>query len=257
MNQNKGDYGKRITCLLYDEGMIKTWARDKPEGWTLVSGIWSPFYINLRPLASKRNSKEILSEIGSAMGTVVKRDIPYISRLVGLYIAGIPLASAITLMAGIPSCFGRNLPDIKTKQEFYERLPDLRKKLEEHGEHGLVEGDFCDGDQIAIIDDLATKFNTKLVAKAQIQEAAKDKKVSVSCTDVVVLIDREQGAKEIAETNGMKLWSLIPFKTKGVQWLKDRMRPLEYEIITDYLKDEKKYQDQKLQNELRDAASTK
>lgn len=257
MSQNNDAYGKRITCLLYDEGMIETWARNKPEGWTLVSGIWSPFYINLRPLGSKQNSKEILNEIGSAMGAVIKQDIPYISRIVGLYIAGIPLASAITLTVGIPSCFGRHLPGIKTEQEFYKRLPDLRKELEEHGQHGLVEGDFCDGDKIAIVDDLVTKFNTKLLARAQIQEAAKDKKVSVSCKDVVVLIDREQGAKEVAEKNGMRLWSLIPFKTKGIQWLKDRMEPLEFETVTDYLKDENKYQNKKLQKELQDAASKK
>jgi len=253
VDRNSDDHGKRITNLLYDEGMIETWYRDRPEGWTLVSGLWSPFYINLRPLGSKKISKEILGEVGSAMGAVIKQNIPYISRIVGLYIAGIPLASAITLVVGIPSCYGRHLPGIKTEKEFWEKLPALRKDLEEHGQHGLVEGDFGDGDQIAIVDDLVTKFNTKLLARAQINEAAKDKKVRVSCNDVVVLIDREQGAKEVAATNGMRLWSLIPFKTKGVQWLKDRMEPYEYEVVTSYLKDEMKYQNPAVQRELRDA----
>ena len=90
--------------------------------------------------------------------------------------------------------------------------------------------------------------------QAQIYEAAKDKDVSVSCKDVVVLIDREQGAKEVAEAHGMRLWALIPFKSKGLEWLRDKMDPIEYEVISDYLMDEEKYQDIIIQKELRDKA---
>jgi orotate phosphoribosyltransferase len=254
---NKEQFGKEIVCALYDEGMIETWYRDKPEGWTLVSGIWSPFYINLRPLGSKQNSKEILSKIGSAMGGLIKEEMPYITRVVGLYIAGIPLASAITLTVGIPSCYGRQLPGIKTEEEFKRKITELRQQLHKYGQHGLVEGDFCEGDQIAIIDDLVTKFNTKLLARIQIDEAAKDKNVHVTCKDVVVLIDREQGAREVALSSGMRLWSVIPFKSKGIHWLKDRMEPQEFETITDYLKDEKKYQEPAIQRKLLDAALKK
>ena len=48
-SEEKDQHGKEIIGMLYDQGMIRTWYRDKPEGWTLVSGIWSPFYIQLRP----------------------------------------------------------------------------------------------------------------------------------------------------------------------------------------------------------------
>jgi uridine monophosphate synthetase len=255
MNEEK--LGKKIIHLLYDEGMIETWYKDKADGWTLVSGLWSPFYVNLRPLGSKPNSNEILAEIGSAMGTMIKKNIPTINKLVGLYIAGIPLATAITITTGIPSCYARNLPNIKSIEDFQQNVEKLKKELEEHGQHRLVEGDFNNGDHIAIVDDLVTTFKTKLIARAQIYEAAKDKGVNISCEDVVVLIDREQGAKEVASSEGMRLWSLIPFKSKGIRWLKDRMNPREYEVICDYLKNSQKYQNRKIQDELRKAALKK
>ncbi len=257
MVYNKERLGKEIIRLLYDEGMIETWYRDKPDGWILKSKIWSPFYINLRPLGSKENSREIMGQIGSAMGRMIKEERPSISKIVGLYIAGIPLASAITLTVGIPSCYARHLPGVKTEEEFFQKIDDLKRELEEHGQHRLVEGDFSNGDQIAIIDDLVTKFDTKLIACAQIYEAAKDKNVSVRCDDVFVLIDREQGAEKVALSRGMRLWSLIPFRSKGIQWLKDKMEPIEYEILTDYLKDEKKYQDPAIKERLRNAALKK
>jgi len=257
LGYNKEQLGKEIIRLLYDEGMIETWYKDNPDGYTLVSKIWSPFYINLRLLGSKRKSREILNQIGYAMGTMIKEEIPSVSRIVGLYIAGIPLASAITATVGIPCCYARHLPGVKKEEEFYQKKDEIKKDLKEHGDHQLVEGDFHDGDQIAIVDDLVTKFDTKLIARAQIYEAAKDKKMSVRCENVAVLIDREQGAEEVALSKGMKLWSLIPFKSKGIQWLKDKMESLEYETLTDYLKDESKYQNPSVKERLRRAALKK
>ena len=246
--------GKEIIKLLYDEGMIETWYKGNSKGYTLVSGIWSPFYINMRPVGSKKNSKEVLDKVGVAIGELIKEEIPYITRVVGLYIAGIPLATAVTMSVGIPSCFGRNIESIKTENDFNGQLPAIKAKLREHGHHSLVEGDFCEGDNIAIIDDLVTKFDTKLVARAQINEAAKDKGVNITCKDVVVLIDREQGAKSIAASHGMTLRSLIPFKSEGIHWLKDRMASKEYDVVFDYLKDEQKYQNPKVQDQLRNVA---
>lgn len=250
MTYNKEKLGRKITQLLYDEGMIETWYRDKPEGWTLVSGIWSPFYINLRAIVSKKDSTGILREIGTAMGEMIREEIPEINKLVGVYIAGIPLATAITITSGIPSCFARHLPGISTPEEFDKKIGRLKEGLKKYGQHLLVEGDFCDGDRIAIVDDLVTKFGTKLVTHKQVSEASSDRGVNISCRDVVVLIDREQGAAKVAKKHGMRLWALIPFKSKGIGWLKDRMDELEFKIVTDYLKDERKYQDSKTQMEL-------
>jgi len=257
MVSNRERSGREIIQLLYDEGLIETWYRGNPEGYRLVSGIWSPFYINMRLVGSKKNSQKILNVIGIGMGELIKREMPHITRIVGLYIAGIPLASAVTMSVGIPSCYARNMEGIKTEEAFHSELPSIKKKLHEYGHHSLVEGDFCEGDKIAIIDDLVTKFDTKLVARAQINEAAREKGANVACKDVVVLIDREQGAQNVAVSHGMTLRSLIKFKTEGIGWLKDRMAPKEYETVVDYLANEQKYQNPLVQEELRKVAIRK
>lgn len=235
----KEELGKEITCLLYEKGLIKTWYRDNPRGWTLVSGLWSPFYIQLRPLASY---PELLEKVGYALGKIIKEECEDVNKVVGVAMTGIPIASAIAILAGIPSLWTRKI-DVRS-------LDDFKKYIQSYGEHTLVEGEFGEGDRIAVIDDLATKFDSKLVAIEQIRHEAKKNGLTVECKDVVVLLDREQGAAEVAAQHGILFYSLIPFKSKGIEWLKNSLSEIEYEVLTEYLRDEKKYQDAEVQKEL-------
>ena len=235
----KEELGKEITCLLYEKGLIKTWYRDNPRGWTLVSGLWSPFYIQLRPLASY---PELLEKVGYAIGKIIKEECKDVNKVVGVAMTGIPIASAIAILAGIPSLWTRKI-EVRSSDEF-------EKYIQSYGEHTLVEGEFEEGDRIAVIDDLATKFDSKLVAIEQIKHEAKKRGLKVECKDVVVLLDREQGAAAVATQHGISLHSLIPFKSKGIEWLKNSLSEIEYEVITEYLQDEKSYQDAEVQKEL-------
>jgi uridine monophosphate synthetase len=224
----KEELGKEITCLLYKKGLIKTWYRDNPRGWTLVSGLWSPFYIQLRPLASY---PDLLEKVGCALGEMVKEECKEVNKVVGVAMTGIPLASAVAILTHIPSLWTRK---IDSPGEF---------EIQSYGEHTLVEGEFEEGDQIAAIDDLATKFDSKLVAIEQIRYEAKKRGLKIECKHAVVLLDREQGAARVANQHGISFHSLIPFKSKGIEWLKNSLSKMEYEVIKDYLRDEKKYQD--------------
>lgn len=248
--------GKEIIGMLYEQGMIKTWYRDKPEGWTLVSGIWSPFYIQLRPLSSYPNSKEILAKVGIAIGNLIENEAPYINKLVGVAAAGIPIAITATIHSGIPSCYTRKLEGVRN-------VTDLENRIQAYGEHSLMEGEINNGDNIAIVDDLVTKFDTKLIAIEQVRyevrrrERQTGEKINFQCKDVIVLFDREQGAQERAEELGINLYSIIPFKSKGLSWLRDKISDMEYKIMKEYLENSKKYQDKKVRSELRDAAIKK
>ena len=76
---------KEIFIELYKRGLIKT-IRHKPEGWKLVSGIWSPFYIQLRLLPSH---PDLLNEIGILLGEKIKS---FGNKLLGIAMAGIPIS---------------------------------------------------------------------------------------------------------------------------------------------------------------------
>ena len=244
----KENLGKEIIQDLYRYGMIKTWYRDRPEGWTLVSGIWSPFYIQLRPLSSY---PELLANVGHAMGRLIKQECKNINRILGVAMAGIPIAIAISLSENIPACFTRKSDGVKSQEDF-------ENFIKSYGEHSIIEGELTDGDSIGIVDDLVTKFDSKLIAIRQIEQELKLRKlVDIKHSDVIVLLDQEQGASETAKKNGIKLHSLISFTTNGLDWLKNVLEDDEYEIINDYLFNYQKYQNKKIQQDLYNLAVEK
>jgi orotate phosphoribosyltransferase len=243
--EEKEDTGKEIIRALYENGMIKTWFRDNPQGWTLVSGIWSPLYIQLRPLSSY---PELLKKVGYALGSLIKEECNDVNRIIGVATAGIPIATAISLEANIPSCFTRKLEGVRS-------LEDFNNFVKRYGEHSMIEGVLKDGDKVGIVDDLVTKFDSKVLAIKQLEfELNVRELTNVTCSDVIVILDREQGAKEIAKEYGIEMHCLIPFMSKGIAWLKDVLADQEYEVIIDYLYDAEKYQESRVQAELSDIA---
>jgi uridine monophosphate synthetase len=243
--EEKENVGKEIIRALYRNGMIKTWFRDNPHGWTLVSGIWSPLYIQLRPLSSY---PELLRKVGSALGSLIKEECNDVNRIIGVATAGIPIATAVSLESNIPSGFTRKLEGVRS-------LGDFNRFVKEYGEHSMIEGILADGDRIGIVDDLVTKFDSKAVALKQLEFELKIRGLrEVKCSDIIVVLDREQGAKEIAQEQGIDLHCLIPFMSKGVTWLRDLFAEREYEVIVEYLRDHERYQDSRVQEELRTIA---
>ena len=232
-SNRKKKLGKEIIQLLYEEGMIKTCHRDKPEGWTLASGLWSPFYIQLRPLSSH---PILLKEIANAMGKMIKEEAPHVNKLLGVAMAGIPIVSAISVVRGVPSLYSRKLEGVRT-------LEGLRVKLSEYGEHSMIEGKLSSGDTVAVVDDMVTTLESKLIAIEQLRfEINKRNLHGIQCSDVFVLLDREQGALQSAGKYGIELHSLIPFKSQGLAWLRDKITEQEFKLISDYLRGSENYQ---------------
>ncbi|RLG71692.1 MAG: hypothetical protein DRO11_03885, partial [Methanobacteriota archaeon] len=89
--REREELGRTLVRELHQLGLIKTWARNKPEGWKLVSGLWCPFYIQLRPLCSY---PKLLEMVGRGVARLVEEEIGEANRLVGLAAAGIPIAVA-------------------------------------------------------------------------------------------------------------------------------------------------------------------
>ena len=235
----KEEIGREIVRSLYDNKMILTWCRDNPEGWKLASGKWSPFYINLRELPA---FPALLKKVGSGLAELVKSEIPDGDLLVGLAMAGIPIATAISIEGMIPSAFTRKVEG---------EIGDFDSVIKQYGKHSLVEGRLEEGKNVILVDDLVSYFTSKTQGIKIVEYEARRRNLSnLAVKDILVLLDREQGGKEEAKSAGVSLHSMIPFKSKGIHWLKDDFSKVEYEIITRYLDNPEDYQDEKVQREL-------
>ena len=224
------DLKKNIMKDIYEKRMILTSVRDRSDGWTLHSGLWSPFYIQLRILSS---FPETLKLVGSALSTLIKEEAPSVNRLVGIAFAGIPIATAVSLESGLPACHTRKILGIRTEQELYDAIG-------KYGQHSLMEGEVEDGDTLCLIDDLVTGMESKLVGRAQVLAELKKRKISdVSVDDIAVIIDRQQGARERAKDLNIRLHSLIDLVDEGLPSIKDAMSEEEYKIVSEYLSNPK------------------
>jgi len=211
---------------IYEKRMILTSVRDRNEGWTLHSGLWSPFYIQLRILSS---FPDTLKLVGSALSTLIKEEAPSVNRLVGIAFAGIPIATAVSLESGIPACHTRKILGVRTEQELYDTIG-------KYGQHSLMEGEVQDGDTFCLIDDLVTGMESKLVGRAQVLAELKKREISnVSVDDIAVIVDRQQGAQERAKDLNIRLHSLIDLVDEGLPAIRNSMSEEEYRIVSEYL----------------------
>lgn len=160
-----------LSIELYSKGMIKF------GEFKLSSGLISPYYVDLRRLYSYPElAQRIVKEL---IQLIPLNDIDVIA---GIETAGIPLASFI-------SCTTR------------KPLAYIRKEAKTHGTGNLIEGDVV-GKKTMIVDDVVTTGSSLLRAINHV------KNTGGLPTIAVVVVDREQGARELLEKHGVRLISL-------------------------------------------------
>lgn len=157
----------------YELGIIKF------GDFTLKSGIQSPFYIDLRPLAS---SPTLLKELSELLLEEVKNQ--EYQLICGVPYAALPMATAMSLKSEIP-------------------LIIKRKENKGYGTKKMLEGIFSEGQTCLLVEDVITS------GKSLFETIEEVNREGLKVKDIVVVLDREQGGIELLKEKGYNVHKLF------------------------------------------------
>lgn len=165
---------EKLVQLLKESGAVKF------GKFVLSSGISSNYYIDIKQAST---NPTILKEIAKEMSKFAEN----YDLVAGLELGAVPLIVALSLETGIPFVI-------------------IRKEEKEHGTGKMIEGESVENKKVLLVEDVTTTGASVLKAINVLRKngAILDKVVSV--------VDRESGAREKIEREGLKLISLISVK---------------------------------------------
>ncbi|QNS42529.1 orotate phosphoribosyltransferase [Chryseobacterium manosquense] len=147
--------------------------------FTLKSGIESPFYVDLRPLAS---DPKILKRLANYLLDMLPLD--NFDLICGVPYAALPMATAMSLESYLP-------------------LIIKRKEAKDYGTKKMIEGIFQKGQNCLLVEDVITSGKSLLETIPEIENEG------ISVSDIVVVLDRQQGGKEMLESKGYRVHTLF------------------------------------------------
>jgi len=153
----------------------------------------SPIYVNLRllisnPRALARAARVMHEEVETRQAMLYK-GMQLFQRVCGIPFGGLHLATAYSLRSRSPLIY-------------------VHPAKERNGNRVFVEGRFEGGENVLLIDDLVTSGGGIIETAAFLRTNA-----GLKVKDVLVLLDRQEGAREQLKTQGYNLISILGLET--------------------------------------------
>jgi len=153
----------------------------------------SPIYVNLRllvsnPAALARAAGVMLEEI-QTLQTMRHPQVQEFQRVCGIPFGGLHLATAYSLRSRVPMIY-------------------VHPAKERNGSRVFVEGQYNPEETVLLVDDLVTSGGGIVETAAFLKTNA-----HLDVKDVLVLLDRQEGAKELLRKRGYNLISILGLDT--------------------------------------------
>jgi orotate phosphoribosyltransferase len=149
--------------------------------FVLRSGRTSSYYLDKYRFETE---PELLRELGARLGERARELAPGAARLAGPELGAVALAAAASLAAGLPFVI-------------------VRKEQKGYGTDRLLEGDFSEGEEVCLVEDVVTSGGAAVAAVRALREAG------LACRTALCVVDREEGGADALAREAVRLTPLF------------------------------------------------
>jgi orotate phosphoribosyltransferase len=157
--------------------------------FTLSSGKTSNYYVDVKRACTDPSVLRALAQ--HARTYALGKD-----RVAGTALGGVPLAVALGLDTGLDTLL-------------------VRSETKNYGTGSQIEGEFEDGEEVLVVEDVTTTGQSLLEAVEALREAG------LTVRHAVTIVDREEGARDLLHDNDVSLHALVTLselkQTTGVE----------------------------------------
>ena len=149
--------------------------------FVLRSGKRSSYYLDKYRFETH---PELLKELGGRIAGHARRVAPAATRLAGPELGAVALAASASLASGLPFLI-------------------VRKEQKEYGTANRLEGEFGDGEEVCLVEDVVTSGGAAVEAIRALREAG------LTCRTAVCVVDREEGGADALAREAVRLVPLF------------------------------------------------